>query len=326
MVMDVRTISFNQLPNLEKSACCIGYFDGLHKGHQQLIKKAKQEAKDNHLLSGMITFHPDPWTLFHPEKPLTHLCTLDDKMELARSMQLDVFYILEFSKEFASLSVDQFHQVLKDMHIVSLVCGFDFQYGTKNSGNIQSLLSQKDFKVSVIDSVNDKEEKISSSRIEPCIEKGDMECANELLGYPYSISGTIGHGYRRGTNLLEIPTANLDYNEEYVLPQVGVYAGFILLDQMIYPTMINVGNNPTFGNHELSIEAHILDFNQNIYDKPARYFFLEKIRDEIQFDHFEQLKDQLHQDIQTSKMALSKYQKQKEQIHSIWIKNNFQEE
>lgn len=318
MVMEVYRLSFKDIPALQPSACCIGYFDGMHRGHQALINKAKEQAKKKNIRSGLITFDPDPWEIFYPESFQQHLFTVQDKIDYCRYMGLDVFYILEFDKEFASQSVEEFHQLLHEMNIESLVCGFDFMYGSKNSGNTTTLQSQSFFTVDVIESVNYSNEKIASSRIEPLIIQGRLKEANSLLGFPYSVSGTIVHGFRRGTDLLEIPTANLDVDYEYVLPEVGVYAGLVFVNGEFYPSMINIGKNPTFDNDKLTVEAHLLDFDEDIYDHQARYFFLEKTRGEFRFDSFQELKDQLHQDVHTTRQVLKGHNEMIQMAKEVW--------
>ena len=150
--------------------------------------------------------------------------------------------------------------------------------------------------------MNSQNEKISSSRIEPLIQSGKIDLANELLGYMYSIEGVIEHGFKRGSTLLKFPTANLGANKDYLVPSSGVY----------------VGNNPTFENKSVSIEAHIFDFDQDIYDRQVRFFFLKKTRNEIRFDGFEALKKQLQSDIVTCKNVILHEKKYVNKTASLW--------
>ncbi|MCF0106063.1 MAG: adenylyltransferase/cytidyltransferase family protein, partial [Holdemanella sp.] len=218
--MQVIQISLHDIPILHNDVCaCIGYFDGIHKGHQQLIHKCMEISKEKHIKSSMITFDPDPYALFHPELKIEHITPLKDRIELAKAFGMDYVYILNFSKEMASLDVQSFHTLLNDLKVMHLVCGFDFKYASKNSGNIETLKNQS-FGLTIIDSINDEYAKISSSRIEPIIKEGNILKANQLLGYIYSISGIVVHGFKRGTTILQVPTANLSYTDEYVLPKV----------------------------------------------------------------------------------------------------------
>ncbi|MGM9947229.1 bifunctional riboflavin kinase/FAD synthetase [Floccifex sp.] len=296
-----RIDAFSISDDFEKSCACIGYFDGMHLGHQQLFNTCIKNAQN--LKKVCITFDPDPWVIFKKEQQ-KHLTTLEDKIRFLDSFGFDYLYILEFTKEFASLSISSFHNLLKQINVQTLVCGFDFKYGKKNSGNVQSLSLQHDFHVIVVDSVNFSNLKISTSRIEPLIMNGKMKEANELLGYIYSISGKVVHGFKRGSQILQIPTANLEVENEYILPANGVYAGLVFVNNQFHKAMINIGNNPTFENTKKSIEAHIIDFNANIYDSIVRFFFVDYLRSEQKFDSVQALKNQLLSDIEQSQKRL----------------------
>ena len=237
--MEVIRIDYLDVPkDLPKSSCCIGFFDGLHTGHQALLENCILKAKEFGIQSGLITFDPDPWKIFFPDRVCRHITTLEDRIHLASAMGIEVMYVITFSKDFAALDVDAFHLLLKKMNVAHITCGFDFKYASKNSGNVDTISSQNYFGVSVIDSVNSKNEKISSSRIEPLIQSGKIDLANELLGYMYSIEGIIEHGFKRGSTLLKFPTANLGANPDYLVPSSGVYAGFVYVNDIFYGAMI----------------------------------------------------------------------------------------
>ena len=175
----------------------------------------------------------------------------------------------------------------------------------------------------MIESINSFNEKISSSRIEPLIQSGKVDLANDLLGYIYSVDGKVEHGYKRGTKLLNIPTANLKVNSDYLLPSNGVYAGYVSINEYLYPAMINVGNNPTFENNHITLEANIFDFSKDIYGKQVRFYFLKKTRSEIKFADFNALKMQLNQDIITCKNVLKTDQSHLDLTLSLWHKKLF---
>ena len=317
--MEVIRIDYLNVPkDLSKSSCCIGFFDGLHTGHQALLENCIRKAKELNIQSGLITFDPDPWKIFFPERVCRHITTLQDRIHLASAMGIEVMYVITFSKDFAALDVDAFHMLLHKMNVSYITCGFDFKYASKNSGNVDTISSQNYFGVSVIESVNSKNEKISSSRIEPLIQSGKIDLANDLLGYMYSIEGIVEHGFKRGSTLLKFPTANLGANPDYLVPSSGVYAGFVYVDDTFYGAMINVGNNPTFENKKVSIEAHIFDFDQDIYDQRVRFFFLKKTRNEIRFNGFEELKKQLESDIITCKKVILKEMKYIQKTATLW--------
>ena len=294
--MKVISIDFEEIPKLPKTAAAIGYFDGFHRGHQQLIAKTIRLAKEKKVKSAILTFYPDPWTVFKPYDNHDNLVSLSDKTEMAAAMGVDYLYVVHFTKEFAGRTVEEFHKFLKNMHVRYLVCGFDFTYGYKGLGNVNSLKSYDKIETFPVDAIEDLDMKISSTRIERLIRAGLLLKANELQGYIYSLPGVVVKGYRRGSSLLEFPTANLQVEKGYVLPARGVYAGYVLFGSRFYPAMINIGSNPTFGNDQVSIEAHIFNFHKEIYGSMVRFFFAQRIRPEIRFHSVEALKKQLEMD------------------------------
>lgn len=301
--MKVIRIDFKNIPPLPASVCALGYFDGLHTGHQELISTAIAQAKKYGLESAALTFDPDPWKVLRPNANLDHLCDLDDKIRLMEASGLDLFYIVEFTHEFADLSIGQFHDFLKALHIKEIVCGFDYTYGKMGKGNVASLEACPYFTVDVIDQISDHDEKISSSRIEKLIRQGNVLEANKLLGYIYSIKGRVVHGYERG-RILGFPTANLDQAPGTILPGGGVYAGYVQVDHRMIPAMINVGTNPTFNNKGVTIEANLLGFQGDLYGKTARFFFANLLRPEQKFASVDDLIAQLAKDQRNTPQAL----------------------
>lgn len=305
MGMKVVFLAADEIPALPPTCAAIGYFDGFHIGHRQLIDKACSLAKSAGLKSALITFDPDPWFVFKKDANKDHLLSLTDKAEMAGSFGLDYLYVLHFDAAFASKSIESFHEILMEMNVKKLVCGFDFTYGHKGMGNAATLMLQKNFEVSVIDEVDDQDEKISTTRIERMLRAGLVKRAAGLLGYYYSIPGVVVHGYKRGGQILQMPTANLQPAPGYVLPANGVYAGYVYDGKQFRPAMINVGSNPTFNNGELSIEAHIFDFDNNLYGRMVRFFFAYRLRPEKRFKNIQDLRAQLDKDQITSRELLS---------------------
>lgn len=301
--MKICRFPYTDIPDLPHSVLAAGFFDGFHKGHRALLKEAAEKARQLGLPWGVLTFDPDPWTIFRPDDPLDHIQTLADRQQTARTLGADLFLIVEFTRSFAALSPDGFHRFLEQMHADYIVTGFDFHYGARNAGDVQSLAAAG-FAHSVVEAVRDTDGKISSTRIEAAIRAGDVQAAARMLEQDYSIPGTVVHGYGRGSRLLGFPTANLEPEPGCIIPAAGVYAGFVRTDAGMYPAMINVGSNPTFGNGHQTLEACLFGFSGDLYDRQVRFFFSERLRGEIRFESPAQLKQQLEQDRERSLMVL----------------------
>ena len=275
---------------------CIGYFDGMHKGHQALVKATIEKAKELGVESGLITFDPDPWVTLRDAKDVKHITPLQQRINIAVELGIKNIFILNFTKEMAALSPVDFIKVLDSCNIKALICGFDYHYGQFGKGDIESLKRDADFEVIVIDAVSDSEGKISSTRITNLIEEGEVHKAEELLGYAYRVEGYVVHGNAKGRTI-GYPTANVSVPGEYLEPKSGVYACFALVDGKKYKAMVNIGHNPTFNYTEtMSLEAYILDFSGDLYDKRLKISFKYYLRPEKKFKYIGNLKMQLEQD------------------------------
>ncbi|SJZ89309.1 bifunctional riboflavin kinase/FAD synthetase [Anaerorhabdus furcosa] len=297
--MKVDKISLNCTKISEPIAACIGYFDGLHLGHRALINKTIEVAKEKKVESALITFSPDPWVTIKGLTNVQHLTSEKRRIELAEKLGIDRVIILDFTKEMSELAPEEFiNQVLIPCNLKALICGFDFHYGFKGAGNTETLKQNSSslFDLVVIESINEEEKKISTTRITEYLESGEVEHANRLLGYPYEIYGEVVHGYKRGREI-GFPTANVDVLDELIIPRVGVYAGWTIIDGIRYQSMINVGHNPTFNfSKKLSVESNIFDFDDQIYGKEIRIQFVSYLRDELKFDTIQELIDQMDLD------------------------------
>ena len=275
---------------------CIGYFDGMHKGHQALVNATIEKAKELGVESGLITFDPDPWVTLRDAKDVKHITPLQQRINIAVELGIKNIFILNFTKEMAALSPLDFIKVLDSCNIKALICGFDYHYGQFGKGDIESLKRDADFEVIVIDAVSDSEGKISSTRITNLIEEGEVHKAEELLGYAYRVEGYVVHGNAKGRTI-GYPTANVSVPSEYLEPKSGVYACFALVDGKKYKAMVNIGHNPTFNYTEtMSLEAYILDFSGDLYDKRLKISFKYYLRPEKKFKYIGNLKMQLEQD------------------------------
>lgn len=304
-------ISMNYTPKLsEPITACIGYFDGIHQGHRKLIQTVVECAAGDGSIPALITFDPDPWEVIKDQHDLSHLMSMEERKHVAASLGIELWIILDFTKEMAALSVEQFHErILYPLPLRHLVCGYDFHYAHCGKGNSETLRAQQQFSVIVIDEISNEQEKISSTRIEALIRSGNMEKAAELLTRAYQMSGIIEHGLKNGQRI-GFPTANLRGDTRYVLPKEGVYVGEVEVKEKVYPAMINVGCNPTIDDHnQCTIEAHLVGFYGDLYDQPARFRFLHYLREEFKFTDLDGLKQQLTYDRQAT---LAYFQQRKE--------------
>lgn len=301
--MIIKTLHVNKAFSMEESiTACIGYFDGLHIGHQKLIEKVLNISKHTNTKSALITFDPDPWVVIKGLTDIPHITPMKHRMRIAEKMGIEYWIILDFSKEMADLSPEEFiEKILKPLHLHTLVCGFDFTYGRKGEGSIEELKAQSDFQVAVIDEVSSEHKKISSTRIEQLLMEGKMEKAASFMGRWYDIEGVVKGGSHVG-HKQGFPTANLHLLNAYVIPKKGVYIGGVKVKEKWHKAMINVGNNPTYNYKDrISIEAHILDFDETIYDEYVTFRFLSYIRDEHKFENTQALIDQLNKDLHTTR-------------------------
>ncbi len=308
--MRIIKMGLNSNKVYSKPMCaCIGYFDGMHKGHLALIQKTIEMAKKHNCESALITFDPDPWVTIKHVQNVKHITTMRERLNRAVELGIQNIIILDFTTEFSQLSPEEFvQQILSKISLKGLVCGFDFHYGVMGKGNPETLKETEGLDVEVVEPVEDEQGKISSTRITKAVEEGNMKEAADMLGYPFRISGTVVHGRHQGTGI-GFPTANVHFDPEYILPRGGVYAGFGIIGTEKYPCMINLGHNPTFNHrNDMSLEVHVLDFKQDIYGRNITVEFIQFIREEKKFSTKGNLVMQLEQDIHTIKKILKSYE------------------
>lgn len=304
--MKVIKLSLNDVITMKEDvSCCIGYFDGLHLGHQKLINSAKEFAQKQGIASGLITFDPDPVSVIRDlEEEKKHLYRMEDRILLGEQLGLDYWFILEFTKEVSQLSPKDFvNRILKPLQVKHVACGQNFRFGYKGQGNpeILSQLSQGSFGVDEIELVTLEDEKISSTRIIQALENGDIEKVTQMLGRPYHLTGPVIGGNRQGQKI-GFPTANLYVSDEYVLPKQGVYIGIAQVFDKLHPVMINIGHNLTFNTRiHLSIEGNILDFDQVIYGEVISYHFVKYLREELKFNSVQELVERMGIDEQETR-------------------------
>lgn len=278
----------------------LGTFDGLHIGHMALIDAVKQIPGQ----SAVFTFDALPMDIFNTSHPPMRLFTLDEKKAAFEKTGIDFLCIAHFDKRFASIDHHAFPRMLKNaFNPVCVVAGYNYSYGKHAKGSTSSLARDGEslgFEVREIAPVIYDGEPVSSTRIRECIEAGSVDRAADLLGYSYSLTGTVGTGRGIGSRKLGFPTANLMAPPEKIVPLHGVYGVDIALDGKKYQGVCNIGVNPTVsaGGRE-SIEIHILALNQDLYGKTISVSFKKRIRDEKKFGSLEELKAQIERDIQS---------------------------
>jgi riboflavin kinase/FMN adenylyltransferase len=293
MVMESYLFNVGEVPPLkDKLTLCLGNFDGIHRGHQALILEARKEA-DGPL--GVLLFDDNPARYFPNGKSARVLTSLEDKKRHFAALGVDVAYVIHIDQAFFGLSKDAFiRQVLAPLKPKRLVVGADYSFGEKAAGGLEDL--RKLFPVTSVPLLNEYGQKISTQSIIRAIEKGEIARANSELGYPYEISGVVGHGYENGRKL-GFPTANLVLSIPYVYPQDGVYLALIYLRGIPHKALVNVGKNPTIGLlKEPVIECYLSDLKEMIYGETLYVDFLKKLRDEVKFASREALEAQMEKD------------------------------
>lgn len=283
----------------ETSVVLIGVFDGVHKGHQQLLNRAKEIADGRAIVA--LTFDPHPTTVYAPTKVPTSLTTLADRVELLKIHNADQVAVMKFNEKFAAMSPEDFvaNVLVGQLHASTVVVGKNFTYGHKAAGNVDSLIAEgitHNFAVDVQELKADTEI-ISSSRIRALVVAGKVEEARTLLSRPHRLDGVVVHGEKRGREI-GYPTANLGAIEGQTIPADGVYAGWLTVGINFWPAAISIGTNPTFeGERGRQVEAYALDQEGlELYDKNASIEFGWYLRPTLKFDSLEELLVQMKKD------------------------------
>ena len=286
----------NPVPDL---ILCLGFFDGVHLGHQKLIQKARKEGYK----LGVFTFNQSPAFVLGSKLIDNCITSISDKADLFEELGVDYLYLMDFNRKTANATKDEFvRQVLLAINPYQIVCGPDYRFGVRAEGDVKYL--KEFFNVKVNDFENIHDLKISSRNIIELIKDGRMEDVTEMLGRPYRVAGTVMAGLKNGRQL-DFPTANLKLEYQYVYPKNGVYVGYGYVHGDKYPALINVGTHPTISPLDLPIiEVHLIDFNENLYGKNIFVEFLTYMRPEKRFDSIEELKAQLKKDEQKAKKLL----------------------
>lgn len=286
---------------LKKPVLTIGNFDGVHKGHLAIFEMVKGRANSIGGQSVVMTFEPHPITVMAPGNGPALITTTQQKLELLKNAGIDVVLCIPFTKQFASISAEDFVQtILVDkIGAKEIVVGYDYAFGNNREGNIellQKMGNDLDFTVHMVQSFYIADTLVSSTSIRKLIQEGNLPQAHKLLGRGFQVCGTVVKGKNRGGRLLGFPTANIRPTDG-LIPKVGVYAVRIHTDDKIYEGLTNIGSNPTFGKGSISVETHILDFSGDLLGKSIRITFIERLRDERPFNTVKDLADQISKDV-----------------------------
>jgi len=296
----------------------IGNFDGLHRGHQMLLDRLRQNATAQAGMSALLTFHPHPLRVLRPGSPLELLTTPEERLALAGELGIDVGVIQPFTPELAQLAPRAFLELLvRHLGLAGLTVGPDFALGRNRAGNLDVLAAlgqEMDFALDVIQPVQVVGEEVRSYAIRQALVNGEVERAAGMLGRNYSISGVVVEGDRRGRTI-GIPTANLRVDEERLLPADGVYANWVWPDDPATAPRLagvtNIGMRPTVGGRERRVECHIFDFPQagesgDLYGKTVTLAFVQRLRPEQRFESLDGLIAQIHRDMAAARAILQR--------------------
>ena len=285
----------------KKAIVTIGTFDGVHIGHQKIIEKLTQNAKNLDCESLVLTFFPHPRMVLQGDSDIKLLNTIDEKALLLEKAGVDNLIIHPFDQAFSRLTAEEFvSKVLVDaFHVKKIIIGHDHRFGRNRTATINDLElfgKQFDFEVEQISVQEINEVAVSSTKIRTALESGNVALANTYLGYEYLLSGIVIRGKQLGRTI-GFPTANIQIQESYkLIPKQGVYIVKSSINDNVVYGMMNIGFNPTVNGTKLSVEVHFLDFDSDLYDKTFVISVLERIREEQKFESIDDLKKQLKRD------------------------------
>lgn len=290
-----------QIPN-EPIVLALGFFDGVHKGHQQVILEAKRQAEKHNAKLAVMSFNHHPSIVFQKldAETMRYLSIMDRKIELMENLGVDYFYVIEFTYDFGTLKPQEFvDQYIVGLHAKAVVAGFDYTYGPKTIADMAHLPQYAKNRFAIVEvspQVSENKEKISSTRIREALDTGDLAKANSMLGYTYQFGGHVMHGDARGREL-GFPTANIKVQKNVRLPKTGVYVVSIRVQGEWYQGMASIGYNITFEkDREKTVEVNIFDFDKMIYGEKVTVRWHHYLRDEVKFTGIEGLIEQLDQD------------------------------
>lgn len=293
-LLNYKEIRFN-------TGIALGNFDGIHLGHQKLIRSMVEKSKENNLVPSLLLFKRHTKAIIKSREPEL-ITNIDQKINIAKNLGVEIICLIDFDDNLMKLTGEEFicNIILKKINTKLIVVGFDYKFGHKASGDSDYLMElgkKYNIEVEVLPAVYDDKKVISSSNIRKLISSGKIEEVTHILGREYSVMGKVINGDNRGTKL-GFPTANIELLDNYVIPKNGVYMTNTIIDNKKYVSATNIGYNPTFDNKNLKFETYILDFNENIYGEMIEIKFIDFIRDDIKFNDVNSLIKQMELDIE----------------------------
>ncbi len=296
---------------IQDSVIALGNFDGLHKGHQELIKEAVRIAEDKEMSSVVFTFRNHPSNAIAGKTVVKNIMDIHEKSIVAERLSVDYMVNIRFDKLVMKLEPEEFVEriLVKNLHIKHAVCGFNYSFGYKGAGNpsmLKELGKRYGFDVTVISEFSIDGETVSSTAIRALLENGDMLKYQKFTGRTYKIGGYVMHGQHLGRTM-GFPTANLSLSQTMALPVNGVYVTNIILDGKKYHSVTNVGNKPTVGEFEKNAETHIFDYKGDIYGKRVIVEFIDLLRPEMKFESIDALAFQIDKDCVNARIYHDKF-------------------
>jgi riboflavin kinase/FMN adenylyltransferase len=288
----------------------IGVFDGVHLGHQRLITTAIERAASLGCASAVITFDPHPNAVIQPDNPLPLLTSIEERSKLIEALGADILVVAPFNRDVMSTpAVDYMRQIKHALPLQELWIGYDFALGRRREGNFSRLTEighELGYTVGTVARVLIGDQPISSTRVRETLQAGQVAEIVPLLGRFYGLEGTIVQGHQRGRTI-GFPTANFSIPENHMLPADGVYACMVSVGDRRYKAVTNIGNRPTFDGIKRSVEAHLLDFEGDLYGKRLGLEFIDRIRDEQRFAGIEALIAQIGKDVETGRALFARH-------------------
>jgi riboflavin kinase/FMN adenylyltransferase len=285
----------------------LGNFDGVHIGHQAILRRSVQEACDRQGTALALTFYPHPLTVLRPQHPLPLICSLRERLLVFAALGVEKVLLQRFTLSFSRLSPEEFVRgyLVETLNVEKVIVGHNVSFGRNRAGTaatLQQLGNTYGFEVEIVGPVKTDDQEVSSTAVRTLLSAGEMRAVARLLGRPYAVSGRVVKGFQRGRHI-GFPTANLRPRADLLLPN-GVYAVMVNVDEQDAPGVANVGMNPTFGVNQRTVEAHLFDFSRDLYGRRLTVRFVERLRGERKFPSVEELVKQIHEDAKQARTLL----------------------